>query len=708
MDSWNGRDDLAAFLLDYFCGATGMPKTERIVMPDGATTTAQEAMRVFAGLFTLWVRREGRRADALRAAAAEYPGGADLAWFAQRLAMRTASDLAVMGHTHTPVGGLTVSPVNYVNSGYMCVSAPDAAAGTELTFTQVDLERATAQVLAVVGTAGGFARRARPTAPVMPSAILPGAQDYSCYARIENRSDRPLRLVRSRQGAGVLLGRPAAGADRAARARGHLAARTRRGTEGSAGSFTYTDGTRTLDFVFRCPTGLSRNSSAHRCPSYQTKDGRGAWRTGGVEGSGHPRAGALLRRAPVGPARRGPARANGRAAPPRRPAGLRRSRPTSWRRARSSTRPQPELARRRDVRRAPDLERRQTAARPRDRAVAHAARRHSSSSARPTISSVPTSRAITVGGTKYDFVWIQPNLAPESPPQRRRHGLPPGRGGGDVHARHLQRRRRSTTTAAAAAATTTTPRCSWSASSTRRTRAPSGGWEDSSCSTARAGAPVGAQRLQRLPVRPRAFLRALNTPPGATRSGRASPGSACTQEPRACGHPTDATNIQRLVAAGWDQPQGIARPVRVPDSRPGAPAHPGPRARLPRHRPEHQRCGPVLAATWARTRCAPWSDDARPRIPGETHAATSSRPGCWTWSTSPSSEDFLGGLVAETARNAGRPIPADRHGRSSPSSGRTAERTLPTLTVALGTRAGRPRPPRRRRRPASSASSPKG
>src|SRR5262245_45872508 len=69
MSAWNGRDDLGAFLLDYFCRTTGMPKTERIVMPDGSTTTAQEAARVFAGLFALWVRREGRRPEALRAAA---------------------------------------------------------------------------------------------------------------------------------------------------------------------------------------------------------------------------------------------------------------------------------------------------------------------------------------------------------------------------------------------------------------------------------------------------------------------------------------------------------------------------------------------------------------------------------------------------------------------------------------------------------------
>ena len=44
-------------------------------MPDGSKTTAQEAARVFAGLFTLWERRLGRRLDAMRDANADWGGG---------------------------------------------------------------------------------------------------------------------------------------------------------------------------------------------------------------------------------------------------------------------------------------------------------------------------------------------------------------------------------------------------------------------------------------------------------------------------------------------------------------------------------------------------------------------------------------------------------------------------------------------------------
>jgi hypothetical protein len=47
-------------------------------------------------------------------------------------------------------------------------------------------------------------------------------------------------------------------------------------------------------------------------------------------------------------------------------------------------------------------------------------------------------------------------------------------------------------------------------------------------------------------------------------------------------------------------------------------------------------------------------------------------------------QHFLGNLVAEAARRAGRPIPADIGRTLLPVLRRTAERTLPTLTIAVG------------------------
>ena len=278
--SWNRRDDLAAFLLSYICRVTGMPETERIVMPGGSTTTVQEAKRVYNGLFAKWVKSEGRALDAMRAAAADW-SGEDLAWFAQRLALRTASDLAVMGHTHAPVGGLTVSPTNYVNSGYECVARPDAST-KQFTFTQVDLETATAQVLAVT-TAGVVPARA----PAMPSVIRRPWMDYSCYARIENRSDRPLRLVRwSKDASSYWVVPPPLWIQ--PRSRADIWVQDTIGTRGSGGRFTYSDGTRTLEFALACPTGVSSNVVRSPVPGFRTRTGSSPWRTGGVNWFGHP------------------------------------------------------------------------------------------------------------------------------------------------------------------------------------------------------------------------------------------------------------------------------------------------------------------------------------------------------------------------------------------------------------------------------------
>jgi hypothetical protein len=280
--SWDRRDDLVAYLLSYVCRHTGMRLDEPIVMPDGSTTTVREAMRIFGGLFTRWARR-GRTIDALRAAAADWRGE-DLAWFAHRLAIRTASDLAVMGHTHVPVGGLIEPPANYVNSGYECVARPDAP-GKEFTFTAVDLERATAQVLAVSRTPAGTFTVAPARAPAMRSVIRRPWKDYSCYARIDT-SDRALKLVRASKDAESHWVVPPP-AEIPPYSRADIWLQDSIGLRGSAGRFTYSDGTRTLEFALACPT-LSGNVVRSPVPLYRTRTGRSAWRTGGVDRSGYP------------------------------------------------------------------------------------------------------------------------------------------------------------------------------------------------------------------------------------------------------------------------------------------------------------------------------------------------------------------------------------------------------------------------------------
>ena len=124
-------------------------------------------------------------------------------------------------------------------------------------------------------------------APAMPSVIRRPWMDYSCYARIENRSDRPLRLVRwSKDASSYWVVPPPLWIQ--PRSRADIWVQDTIGTRGSGGRFTYSDGTRTLEFALACPTGVSSNVVRSPVPGFRTRTGSSPWRTGGVNWFGHP------------------------------------------------------------------------------------------------------------------------------------------------------------------------------------------------------------------------------------------------------------------------------------------------------------------------------------------------------------------------------------------------------------------------------------
>ncbi|MFZ0973243.1 MAG: metallophosphoesterase [Solirubrobacteraceae bacterium] len=282
ISSWNARDDLAGFLLSYLCHTLGMSPSEPILMPGGRTSSCVEAMKIYSGLFTRWVKKEnGHIPNALRAAKADKGSGDDLAWFAQRLALQTGSDLVIMGHTHKPVSGLKVAPCNYVNSGFECVPVPDK--DDRFTLTVVDLETAVAKLFTVTGS--GVVPI---NVPRMDSAILSPFQDYSCYVGIQN-GPRPLRLVKTSKDSDSYWVIPPPQRIDANEQRVAIWLSDTLGPHGSEGSFTYTDGTRTLDFSFSCPFRVSSNKVSSPVPVFETKVGDAHdWRIRDVEGSGHP------------------------------------------------------------------------------------------------------------------------------------------------------------------------------------------------------------------------------------------------------------------------------------------------------------------------------------------------------------------------------------------------------------------------------------
>ena len=547
--AWNRRDDLAAFLIEYICRATGLPKTLPIVMPDGSKTTAQEAARVFAGLFTVWAKRLGRQLDAMRAANADWGGGDDLAWFAQRLAMRTSSDLAVMGHTHSAVAGLDVSPVDYVNTGYECVSRPDSAR-TPFTFAQVDLERATARILGVVPTVGGPFGVAPVRARRLPSVIVRG-QDYSCYARVENRSARTMRLISSAKTPTSFWAVPPP-KEIKPQSRADIWVQDTPGTKGSGGKFSYSDGTRTYDFAVNCPVAAINSVSSS--VAYETKVGRGSWRTGAVDPLGYP----VQARFYVGAAL-----PLSTSSPPSRAPGAQHSGTRSH-------------ENRYVVAARQILDRSRT---PKERGLVLCVTylKPYDTDTRPLLDpTLDSSRkrlanppnhlvgadvhTITVDGQQYDYVWIQPNVPPVSPPLTGGMAFVPAPGQPwftlvtfNVAGLDNDYRRKCTNGHHAEM-----QMVGFVNAQSAQWRSRLGGIELHNYS--RKGPTWGYSACNACLHDLASFLTALNS------ISRPRPIKASISWERLydkntrCGHPTDAANIRRLVQAGWDEPQG-PRPV---------------------------------------------------------------------------------------------------------------------------------------------------
>ena len=267
--------DVADMLLDYVASAAQMDEALPIVLPDGTSSSIAAAKGIYADLFTRWVNAEG--GSVVNAARAALADGSPpyLAWFAQRLAIQQSADLVVMGHTHQPVSGLSISPINYVNSGFECASAPDNPPKA-FSFTVVDLDTASAQIQQV--NPGTYAVGPS-SAPPMSSAVLPPALDYSSYVRIYNQSSQTLTLSGTNADEGHWVVPPTASIPPGGRGDGWLQDNT--GPFGSSGSFSYTQGGTTLPFSCACPTGWASNEASGPGGNFIARSGTGGWQPKG-------------------------------------------------------------------------------------------------------------------------------------------------------------------------------------------------------------------------------------------------------------------------------------------------------------------------------------------------------------------------------------------------------------------------------------------
>src|SRR5581483_6132288 len=110
----------------------------------------------------------------------------------------------------------------------------------------------------------------------------------SCYVAIQN-GPRPLRLVKANKDSDSYWVIPPPQRIDANAQRVAIWLSDTFGPHGSGGSFTYTDGTTTLDFSFSCPFRVYSNKVSSPVPVYETRVGKAHdWRLRNVEGSGHP------------------------------------------------------------------------------------------------------------------------------------------------------------------------------------------------------------------------------------------------------------------------------------------------------------------------------------------------------------------------------------------------------------------------------------
>jgi UDP-2,3-diacylglucosamine pyrophosphatase LpxH len=249
--------------INYASQTTGLALDAPILLPSGDTTTLAEAKVLYADVWSNWIAAAGGgqrgELEAIKAALADVQNGTYLSWFAQRLALQTGADLAIFGHTHVPVTGLSHALIDYVNTGFDCPSRADIGK-KHPTFVEVDVPLLQAQLKQVTARAdGSYAVEDFAGSNIDTVGGYGPTFDYSTYVTIDNRLGTG-DLVRGELSApeGYYVVPPPETIARGTVARFWI--QDAPGGAGSAGAVTYAgSGGRSFALRYGCPTGLSSN-----------------------------------------------------------------------------------------------------------------------------------------------------------------------------------------------------------------------------------------------------------------------------------------------------------------------------------------------------------------------------------------------------------------------------------------------------------------
>ncbi len=167
-----------------------------------AEITFGEVKDIYENLFSEW-RKKDDLLTAYKAIQADLNGDY-LGWFAQKVAFEFGAELVVMGHTHTPVSGISNSLIQYVNTGFNCPSYVNTGFNCpsvidlrqkELakypTFIEINLDSLEVKIKKVVEELEGEDKLTR-TYPIVgctkeeAKTDQVATNDFSCYIIIDN------------------------------------------------------------------------------------------------------------------------------------------------------------------------------------------------------------------------------------------------------------------------------------------------------------------------------------------------------------------------------------------------------------------------------------------------------------------------------------------------------------------------------------------
>jgi UDP-2,3-diacylglucosamine pyrophosphatase LpxH len=276
-----GMQSVAQVLLDMFSSLPGVSKNTAVSLLDGRTVTFADAERIYDNLGTQWKNRYGLLTT-VKSMNADMTGSY-IAWWAQRDALQddNDSDIAVLGHTHTPKGGLKEAAIKYINCGYMCSPLPGGKLQHPVTFGEIDLDTGNLSLMSVESPDSLPVPRAFPDDSIVYSPY----KDFSCYISILNGTYFPMDLTGSKESYGSYVVPPPKQIIPLHRSR--IWMQDSPGMFGAEGSATYsnTGNGKTINFTYGCP--FTMNNYCSPLP-FRNKSDSGSWETNKVVKRGHP------------------------------------------------------------------------------------------------------------------------------------------------------------------------------------------------------------------------------------------------------------------------------------------------------------------------------------------------------------------------------------------------------------------------------------